>query len=729
MKNLLVLLLFTFSSTTSDAQIIFSEDFNSGATPAGWTNQTNAIDGGWIVDVPVLLSSAYFTIPANGFSSNFVAATNDDLCNCDKSNEYFVTPAIDLSQVSSAVLNFDAFYGDNSFNNSAEDATIEVSTDGLTWTPILDLEGNPGWTRHSADLSSMAGRDNVFIGFRYDDQGGWLFGFAIDNVTIEVPPQLEVSLDDLNEKTFGVIGDWFKVSGTVTNNGASAITSMEMSYTVSGETPVVQTFNNLNVPGFSSYEFEFAQPWIPNTDGFFTIDVELITVNGMTDDNPDNNSASYSTRIYSEITVPNKIDDFLLGPPEVIDMPSANPFLDRPTDLDFFPVLGKDELWVINQRTESEGGSTLTISDASLSSPSDYSMRVDGNAWHFMSLPTAIAFSPENYNFGTSAGVQDANHNGGSFTGPTLWSSDPAIYAQPSGGNGSHLDMLHGSPFGMGIAHEKDNAFWLYDNFNKDIVRYDFHDDHGPGNDDHSDGTVQRFKGIGISADTDIPNHLILHKETGWLYFVDNGNDRVIRLDINSGTVSFNIALINEQLASHIQTQGFVTEVVIDSGLDRPCGIEIFENRLLVGDYGNGDIRVYDLDNDTEFLGVIPTGNSGLTGIKVGPDGNIWYTNRIMNTLNYMQPGEPLSTSDLNTFELSLSPNPTSGILKIDLKENGNFNDYFVTVSDVNGREIIKSKELNSSGIIDLSSYAKGVYLVTIFNESEKNTSRIILVD
>jgi hypothetical protein len=72
---------------------------------------------------------------------------------------------------------------------------------------------------------------------------------------------------------------------------------------------------------------------------------------------------------------------------------------------------------------------------------------------------------------------------------------------QPSGGNGSHLDMLHGSPFSMGIAHEVDNVFWVCDDWNKDIVRYDFVGDHGPGNDDHSDAIVNRYENIGIDAD------------------------------------------------------------------------------------------------------------------------------------------------------------------------------------------------------------------------------------
>ena len=165
--------------------------------------------------------------------------------------------------------------------------------------------------------------------------------------------------------------------------------------------------------------------------------------------------------IRDSIIIPNRVDDFLGTGADFTQIASSAQQLDRPTDLDFFPILGKYELWVVNQRTENEGGSTVTLFNAGQDNQETL-QRVDGNAWHFMSLPTGIAFAESGF-FGTSPGVQDANHSGGTFTGPSLWTSDEDIYARPSGGNGSHMDMLHGSPFSMGIAHEKDNVYWVYD--------------------------------------------------------------------------------------------------------------------------------------------------------------------------------------------------------------------------------------------------------------------------
>src|SRR5690606_37169917 len=165
-------------------------------------------------------------------------------------------------------------------------------------------------------------------------------------------------------------------------------------------------------------------------------------------------------------------------------------------------------------------------------------------------------------------GIRDANHTAnGTFTGPTLWSSHPDINAQPCGGDGSHLDMLHGSPYSMGIAHEADNIYWVFDGYNEHIVQYDFNEDHGPGNDDHSDGEIRRFTDITVEKEGKVPSHLILGKTTGWLYVVDNGNDRVLRVYINSATtMSPNLPLINEPLTVNA-TMNADWEVIINECL------------------------------------------------------------------------------------------------------------------------------------------------------------------
>lgn len=707
------------------AQVIFEEDFEGLAFPDGWAITTNATDGGWLVGSAAALSSQSFPIASNG--SSRIIATNDDGCNCNKSDEYLIMPPLDLSDLSSVVLSFDAYYTDDSYQGSQEDATIEVSLDGTSWTVLEDLHGHGSWDRHAIDLSAYAGEANVLIGFRYDDNGGWLYGFAIDNVTVEVPPALEVSLVEVESRLFGEVDRPLMVGGTIYNVGVNTITTLEVSYTIAGGPPVVETIEGLNIAAFSYYTFAMATPWVPASPGVFEVEVSIVSVNMTNDQDQTDNALGFDSEIFALVVPPNKITEFAAAPAVISEVEGAANSLNKPTDLDFFPILGKDELWVINQRTESVGGSTMTMSGSTSENPT-FEEKIDGNSWHFMSLPTGIAFSDDNFNFANSAGVQDANHNGGTFTGPALWSSDPEIYAQPSGGNGSHLDMLHGSPYTMGIAHEVDNVFWVYDDWNKHIVRYDFAADHGPGNDDHSDGKIHRYQGIGITADDDIPNHLVLDKPTGWLYFVDNGNDRVMRLDINSGTGSVNLPEINEPLAEHLRITGFTVETIIDSGLEAPCGIEIYEGVLYVGDYATGDIVAYDMANGFAEITRIVTGELGMTGIKIGPDGNLWFVNRAQNTLKIAAPGDISSTNEAGVdLAITISPNPTANVMTVTVPTLENYQDAMIAVVSLTGKVLIPAKRLQNTQTVDLGTLPDGLYLLRINGNGYQAHEKIIL--
>ena len=309
-----------------------------------------------------------------------------------------------------------------------------------------------------------------------------------------------------------------------------------------------------------------------------------------------------------------------------------------PQDLDFHPNASRqNELWILNKGTQNSGSSTVTISNAGQTSQVT-DRRIDGNAWHFMSLSTAIAFSPENENFGTSPGVYDANHNGGApFTGPALWSSDMSVYARPSGGNGSHLDMLHESPYCMGIAHEKDNVFWVFDGNAGQIVKYDFKSDHGPGNSNHDDGQVDRYIDISVSRKAGVPSHMVIDKESGWLYIADTGNKRILRMKINSGTKKRDLPLLYEVLAQRREMENPEWEVFADTDLVDPCGIEVIGNRLFVSDNSTNKIIAYRLDTKEELARIQTTATS-IKGIKVGPAGKLWYVDYSSNKVVRVDP-------------------------------------------------------------------------------------------
>jgi DNA-binding beta-propeller fold protein YncE len=233
---------------------------------------------------------------------------------------------------------------------------------------------------------------------------------------------------------------------------------------------------------------------------------------------------------------------------------------------------------------------------------------------------------------------------------------------------------------------------------------------------------------IKVKKDGDVPSHMVLDKTTGWLYVVDNGNNRVLRLDIHSGNVTNPLALINETLAEHSQMGNVTWEVIINTGLDRPCGIDLIENRLLVGDYATGEIIVYDVDNNFAELDRLATGNQGLTGIKVGPDGAIWYTNRLENTVTMMLPGEVTSIEeDIYAAQVRIMPNPTSGVLSVTLPGLSDFTQTNLELKDLSGKTILERQHVSGTQQLNMAHLPNGIYMLSISTGKQHIVKKIVL--
>ncbi|MCB9168871.1 MAG: hypothetical protein H6597_03235 [Flavobacteriales bacterium] len=457
----------------------------------------------------------------------------------------------------------------------------------------------------------------------------------------QAPPARDMTVTKLISPRYAFADDDVVVEGTIKTLGGDPVTGFTLNYRVDNDPPVSEPITGLNLMAGSAYAFTHATPWTPMTTGPHTLAVWADAINGGADLVSANDTLTIAVLINTPI--PDIIDDYLSGTPQVVVVADADQDLLVPRDLDFHPDLSRRELWVINKETEQSGGSTVKFTDVGQPDMT-WLWQHDLNAWHFMSLPTGIAFG-DNGNFSTSPGVFDANHNGPPpFTGPTLWDSDPAVYAQPIFGPlGSHIDMLHVTPNAQGIAHEKANVYWVVDGYNGDIVRHDFVDDHGPGNDYHGDAIIRRYADFTITRDPNdhIVSHCVLDKHTGWLYVVDDGGQRVLRLDIHTGSVTGPATFGPwENYVEYSVVSGYTWQEIISAGLLQPAGIDVIGDRLLVSDHATGEVVIYDL-SDPNFaeLGRIQTGSAGLMGIKIGPEGHIWGVNATTNALIRIDPG------------------------------------------------------------------------------------------
>ena len=331
------------------------------------------------------------------------------------------------------------------------------------------------------------------------------------------------------------------------------------------------------------------------------------------------------------------VEQFGTGFDEVVIADSSDALSD-PRDLEFHPGRA-NELWVANRATDS----ITIIENTGLASQTSQN-RLDSNRNHFLEEVSAIAFGAYHSEFDWQWGSAQETRNtfcgqgaANNFMGPTLWPSSLSHFAMENQNNGdgllgSHIDMNHESPYGVGIAHDYDNVYWYNDGYYGELVRYDFKADHDTGEDDHSDGVVRRYTEVQLTHAFGIPGHMIMDKDSGILYIADAGANRV--LWVNTDDTTYNSQTIQsgynagfEELAEYSSITG-IEWGVIATGLNRPSGIALDGDQLFVSQNGNGQIVAYDLSTDGKSasqLDSVQTSATSIMGLEIGPNGHLYY--------------------------------------------------------------------------------------------------------
>ena len=330
------------------------------------------------------------------------------------------------------------------------------------------------------------------------------------------------------------------------------------------------------------------------------------------------------------------VEKFGVGFNEVVIADSSD-FLSDPRDLEFHP--GRtNELWIANRASDS-----ITIVENTGFDNQTSQHRKDSNRNHFLEEVSAISFGAYHPEFDWQWGSAQETGNTfcgqiteNYFMGPTLWPSSLNHFAVENQNNGngllgSHIDMNHESPYGVGIAHDYDNVYWYNDGYYGELVRYDFKEDHDTGQDDHSDAVVRRYSEIQLTHSYGTPGHMIMDDSTGILYIADAGANRVLWVNTDDSTYTTTDIMDDpsrlEPLAEYSRIAG-VEWGVLATGVNRPSGIALDDGQLFVSENGNGKIVAYNLATDGKsgvLLDKIQTSATSIMGLEVGPNGHLYY--------------------------------------------------------------------------------------------------------
>ena len=175
------------------AGIIFYEGFENAqrpSLPSGWISQSNGSIGfisGTAGDAPGQANeNGFWPIPFHGI----FAMSNDDVCNCDKSQDRLISPVLDASNYETLWLFFSAFQN----GSGNQRAFVEIKAQVEPWLRIFEIPVGTQWKEHQLSIPASYLKPGFQFRFVYSDEGNYASGLALDDImlTTEVDESLKV---------------------------------------------------------------------------------------------------------------------------------------------------------------------------------------------------------------------------------------------------------------------------------------------------------------------------------------------------------------------------------------------------------------------------------------------------------------------------------------------------------------------------------------------------------
>ncbi len=239
------------------AQAVFKEDFEN--TFQNWQYYSSDNVNHWLVGESYTQQSENWKIPSH---SRFIAI-NDDQCNCNSLNTQLVSGNIHLNNPASLILKADVFFNGGAYQNDIEEAFVFIIHQ--TDTVFIDtLKGKNDWQTYFWNVSAFTSFDSIKIGFKYADNGGWLFGLALDNIELYTPISHDIKLSLNTDDHYYSLGSTLPLKGEISNLSADTLQNIYFNIQTADTFIQQKVINTINP--FSSVQIAINYPIYHGSD-------------------------------------------------------------------------------------------------------------------------------------------------------------------------------------------------------------------------------------------------------------------------------------------------------------------------------------------------------------------------------------------------------------------------------------------------------------------------------
>lgn len=304
-KTLLFLAAALTFGMAAHAQTAFSEDFQGGSMPTGWTviadelvnyngSPYNQFGQSWEVT----------QVSEDGnFSAISISYTDPEGNDCDR---WLITPAINIP-TSGYSLTANIWGRSASYPEKVKVMISTTGTNKTDFTQVLDVvmddqHYSTGWNTVLINLDSYAGQ-NIYIAFVNHGDGYYTF---VDDVNVKMVPTNGISVVNAAAPAYSAQGGLCNVALTVRNEGSSPLAAFDIAYTVNGGDEQTLSVAGIDVAPFTTHTCTVPVQMLDL--GVALVNITVSNPNNDTDPDATDNSTSCETNVYDPaLYAPNRV--------------------------------------------------------------------------------------------------------------------------------------------------------------------------------------------------------------------------------------------------------------------------------------------------------------------------------------------------------------------------------------------------------------------------------------